>query len=41
MAIAIGVTIIAAENFSTGFIILIVLLVVGGLIGALLALKYQ
>ena len=39
MAIAIGVTIIAAENFSTGFIILIVLLVVGGLIGALIAFK--
>ena len=39
MAIAIGVTIISAENFSTGFIILIVLLVVGGLIGALIAFK--
>ena len=39
MAIAIGVTIISAENFSTGFIILLVLLLVGGCIGAFIAFK--
>ena len=39
MAIAIGVTIISAGNFSTGFLYLIVFLLVGGSIGAFIAFK--
>ena len=39
MAIAIGVTIISVGNFSTGFIYLLILLVIGGGIGAFIAFK--
>ncbi len=39
MVIAIGVTIISVGNFSTGFIYLIILLVIGGSIGAIIAYK--
>ncbi len=39
MALAIGVTIISAGNFSTGFIYLIVFLLIGGSIGAFIAYK--
>ncbi len=39
MAIAIGVTIISAGNFSIGFLYLIVFLLVGGSIGAFIAFK--
>ena len=39
MAIAIGVTIISIGNFSTGFIFLLVFLVLGGSIGAFIAFK--
>ncbi len=39
MAIAIGVTIISAGNFSTGFLYLIILLLIGGSIGAFIAFK--
>ncbi len=39
MALAIGVTIISAGNFSTGFIYLIVFLLLGGSIGAFIAFK--
>ena len=39
MTIAIGVTIISVGNFSTGFIYLIVFLLIGGSIGALIAFK--
>ena len=39
MAIAIGVTILSIGNFSTGFLYLIVLLLVGGSIGAFIAFK--
>ena len=39
MAIAIGVTIISVGNFSTGFIYLLVFLLVGGSIGAYIAFK--
>ncbi len=39
MAIAIGVTIISAGNFSTGFIYLLVFLLIGGSIGAYIAFK--
>ncbi len=39
MAIAIGVTVISVGNFSTGFILLLVLLLVGGSIGAFIAFK--
>jgi len=39
MAIAIGVTIISAGNFSTGFLYLIVLLLIGGSIGVFIAFK--
>ena len=39
MAIAIGVTIISVENFSTGFLYLIFLLLIGGAIGAFIAFK--
>ena len=39
MAIAIGVTIISIGNFSTGFIFLIIFLIVGGSIGAFIAFK--
>ncbi len=39
MAIAIGVTIISIGNFSTGFIILLIFLVIGGSIGAFIAFK--
>ena len=39
MAIAIGVTVISAGNFSTGFIVLLILLVLGGSIGAFIAFK--
>ena len=39
MAIAIGVTVISAGNFSTGFILLLILLVLGGSIGAFIAFK--
>ena len=39
MAIAIGVTIISVGNFSTGFVLLLILLIVGGSIGAFIAFK--
>ena len=39
MALAIGVTIISAGNFSTGFMYLIVFLLIGGSIGAFIAYK--
>ena len=39
MTIAIGVTIIAVGNFSTGFLYLLVLLVIGGSIGSFIAFK--
>ncbi len=39
MTIAIGVTIISVGNFSTGFVYLVVLLLIGGLIGAFIAFK--
>ena len=39
MAIAIGVTILSAGNFSTGFIYLLILLIIGGSIGAFIAFK--
>jgi len=39
MIIAIGVTIISVGNFSTGFVYLIVLLIIGGLLGAFIAFK--
>ena len=39
MAIAIGVTILSAGNFSTGFIYLLILLLIGGSIGAFIAFK--
>ena len=39
MAIAIGVAVISAGNFSTGFILLLILLVLGGSIGAFIAFK--
>ena len=39
MAIAIGVTIISIGNFSTGFLYLLVLLVIGGSIGSFIAFK--
>ena len=39
MAIAIGVTILSIGNFSTGFIFLLVFLVLGGSIGAFIAFK--
>jgi len=39
MALAIGVTIISAGNFSTGFLYLLVLLLIGGLIGTYIAFK--
>jgi len=39
MAIAIGVTIISVGNFSTGFLYLLILLLVGGSIGTFIAFK--
>ena len=39
MAIAIGVTILSVDNFSTGFIYLLIFLVIGGSIGAFIAFK--
>ena len=39
MAIAIGVTIVSVGNFSTGFLYLLILLLVGGSIGAFIAFK--
>ncbi len=39
MAIAIGVTILSVGNFSTGFIFLLVFLLIGGSIGAFIAFK--
>ena len=39
MAIAIGVTILSVDNFSTGFLYLLILLLVGGSIGAFIAFK--
>ena len=39
MAIAIGVTILSIGNFSTGFIFLLVFLLIGGSIGAFIAFK--
>ena len=39
MAIAIGVTILSVGNFSTGFIYLIIFLLIGGSIGAFVAFK--
>ena len=39
MAIAIGVTILSVGNFSTGFLYLLILLLVGGSIGAFIAFK--
>ena len=39
MTIAIGVTILSVDNFSTGFLYLIVFLLIGGSIGAFIAFK--
>jgi len=39
MAIAIGVTIISVDNFSAGFMYLIIVLLIGGSIGAFIAFK--
>ena len=39
MAVAIGVTIISVGNFSTGFLYLLILLLIGGSIGAFIAFK--
>ena len=39
MAIAIGVTILSVGNFSTGFIYLLIFLIIGGSIGAFIAFK--
>tara|TARA_B100000900_G_scaffold397738_1_gene398418 strand:- start:1145 stop:2539 length:1395 start_codon:yes stop_codon:yes gene_type:complete len=39
MAIAIGVTILSIENYSIGFIYLLVFLLIGGFIGAIIAFK--
>ena len=39
MAIAIGVTILSVGNFSTGFLYLLILLLIGGSIGAFIAFK--
>ena len=39
MALAIGVTIISVGNFSSGFLYLLVFLLIGGLIGAFIAFK--
>jgi len=39
MVLAIGVTIVSVGNFSTGFLYLIILLLIGGSIGALIAYK--
>ena len=39
MAIAIGVTIISVGNFSTGFLYLMILMLIGGSIGAFIAFK--
>ena len=39
MAIAIGVTIISVGNFSTGFLYLMVLMLIGGSIGAFISFK--
>lgn len=39
MALAVGVTIISVGNFSTGFLYLIILLLIGGSIGAYIAFK--
>ena len=39
MAIAVGVTILSVGNFSTGFLYLIILLLIGGSIGAFIAFK--
>ena len=39
MAIAIGVTIVSVGNFSTGFLYLLILLLIGGSIGSLIAFK--
>ena len=39
MAIAIGVTILSVGNFSTGFIYLLIFLIIGGSVGAFIAFK--
>ena len=39
MAIAIGVTIVSVGNFSTGFLYLLILLLIGGSIGTFIAFK--
>ncbi len=39
MTIAIGVTILSIDNFSTGFIYLLIFLIIGGSIGAFIAFK--
>ena len=39
MAIAIGVTVVSVGNFSTGFIYLLIFLIIGGSIGAFIAFK--
>ena len=39
MAIAIGVTIVSIGNFSTGFVFLLIFMLVGGSIGAFIAFK--
>ena len=39
MTIAIGVTILSIGNFSTGFIYLLIFLIIGGLLGAFIAFK--
>ena len=41
MAIAVSVTILSVGNFSTGFLYLIIFLLIGGSIGALLLLRFQ
>ena len=39
MAIAIGVTVVSVGNFSTGFLYLLILLIIGGSIGSFIAFK--
>ncbi len=39
MAIAIGVTVVSIGNFSTGFLYLLILLIIGGTIGSFIAFK--
>ena len=39
MAIAIGVTVVSVGNFSTAFLYLLILLIIGGSIGSFIAFK--